>query len=208
MTTTADTTAESSPNPGLAAKWVSEILWPPWVVIALVAVSGLAAADLPLPQQVGWGLLACLFSGLLPFGVGTLAIRRGRLPGRHLPDRRDRIKPMAWTVASVLAGQAVLLLLGAPREVVAVQAAMLSGAVTILALTAWRKVSMHTGVVASAVVLLVLLFGPWWLLAAPLVPLVAWSRVRLGNHTPFETVVGAIAGALSAWPAVLILAAG
>lgn len=205
MTTTANTT-ESSPNPN--AKWVSEILWPPWVVIALVAVSGLTATDLPLRQQIGWGLLACLFSGLLPYGVGTLAIRRGQLPGRHLPDRRDRIKPMAWTVTSVLAGQAVLLLLGAPREVIAVQAAMLSGAVTILALTVWRKVSMHTGVVASAVVLMVLLFGPWWLLAAPLVPLVAWSRVRLGNHTPFETVIGGIAGALSAWPAVLIMAVG
>ena len=113
---------------------------------------------------------------------------------------------MAWTVASVLAGQAVLLMLGAPREVIAVQAAMLSGAVTLLALTTWRKVSMHTGVLASAVVCMVVLFGPWWLLAAPLVPLVGWSRVRLGKHTPSEAVIGAAAAALSAWPAVLILA--
>lgn len=197
-------TVTADGRPTAVARWVSEILWPPWVVIALVAVSGLAA-PLPLGQQVGWGLLACLFSGLLPAGVGMLAIRRGRLPGRNLPDRRDRLRPMAWTVGSVLVGQAVLWLLGAPTEVIAVQAAMLSGAVTILALTTLAKVSMHTGVLASAVVLMVLLFGPGWWAAAPLVPIMCWSRVTLGDHTTKEAVVGALAGAASTWPALLIL---
>ena len=196
--------AEARTSADRVAWWVSEVLWPPWVVIALVGVSGLAA-DLPLSRQLGWGLLACVFVGLLPLTVGLLAIRSGRLPGRHLPDRRDRLRPFTWTSLSALLGTVLLVSLGAPREVVAVQAAMLSGSVTILLLSRWAKISMHTGVVASAAVLLGILFGPIWWLSGSLVVLVGWSRLHLGHHTPAEVMIGAVAGALSAWPAVLLL---
>src|SRR5215208_4233946 len=46
-------------------------------------------------------------------------------------------------------------------------------------------------------------FGPALTLTVPTVALVAWSRVRLGDHTPAQTLAGAALGGLVA-PTVFI----
>ena len=48
------------------------------------------------------------------------------------------------------------------------------------------------------------LFRPLIVLALPAVALVAWARVRLGDHTPAQTAAGAALGGLVA-PTVFIL---
>ena len=53
-------------------------------------------------------------------------------------------------------------------------------------------------VVAGAVVILTLVFGPAALSLAPLVVLVGWARVTVQDHTPAQTLAGAALGALVA----------
>jgi membrane-associated phospholipid phosphatase len=50
---------------------------------------------------------------------------------------------------------------------------------------------------------LVLVFGPGLLAAFLVVALVAWSRVRLRDHTVGQVVAGAVAGTLIAVPTFL-----
>jgi hypothetical protein len=54
---------------------------------------------------------------------------------------------------------------------------------SLLATLAW-KISIHVAVAAGAVVILVLVFCPGWLLLAPLVAVVGWARVVLDDHSP------------------------
>ncbi|MEV1286106.1 phosphatase PAP2 family protein [Micromonospora sp. NPDC049679] len=42
------------------------------------------------------------------------------------------------------------------------------------------------------------MFGPWLYLAWLVVGLIAWSRVRLREHSVAQTVVGAVLGAAAA----------
>ena len=200
LTSAAPETATSSSRLDRAARALTEILSPAHLVIAITFASGLAT-DGAWWSRIGWGLAASFFTGIVPYVVGLRAIASGKLSSRHLPDRRERIRPMAWTIVSVLAGWALLILAHAPAQVLGVQVAMVSGAVTALAITLAWKISLHAGVAAAAAVCAGVLFG-WWFapVSAMLVIAVAWSRVHLRDHTPAQVVAGIGVGAASAWP--------
>lgn len=187
-----------------AAFIIAEVFSPAHLVIAITAVSGLPADGL-LWQRIGWGLLAALFTGILPYLVALHAIRRGSLSSRDIPIRSERIAPMLWTGLSVLLGWAILVLAGAPDSVLAVQVAMVSGLVTALAITLVWKISIHCGVAAAVVVVATLLFGSWASLAWLIVAAIGWSRIHTWAHTKVQVVAGIVVGAFSAWPALLFV---
>jgi membrane-associated phospholipid phosphatase len=49
-------------------------------------------------------------------------------------------------------------------------------------------------------------FGQWTTPLFVVVALVAWSRVRLGDHSPAQVVAGAIAGVVLAPPVYVLIA--
>lgn len=207
-TATTPTISSGSPTTSSAADRaafvIAEVFSPAHLVIAITLVSGLPAEG-SIWVRIGWGLLAALFTGIIPYVVALNAIRRGKLSSRHIPERSERIRPMLWTGLSVLLGWTILILAGAPDSVLAVQVAMVSGMVTALAITLVWKISMHCGVAASVVVVATLLFG-WWVSPAWLiVAAIGWSRVHTRAHTTAQVVAGVIVGALSAWPALLFV---
>jgi membrane-associated phospholipid phosphatase len=172
---------------------VSEVLAPTPVTLALTATIALASAP-DLLSGVLWTVLAGLFAGVIPYAVVLVGFRRGRLGGRHIPDRAERLVPTALAGVSVGVGIAVLDRLGAPRDVVALLASQVAGAVVGLAVTAFWKVSIHTAAVAGSVAVLAVRFGWPALAGIPVVALVAWSRVTLGAHTWAQVLVGASLG--------------
>jgi membrane-associated phospholipid phosphatase len=152
----------------------------------------------PGPAGLGWGLLAATFCGLFPYGIVIAGVRRRRWTDRHLRARHQRPIAFLAGIASVLVGLVVLLALDAPRQLVALVVAMFTGLVTALLVTLWWKLSVHTAAASGTVAILALVFGPALTLALPTVALVAWSRVRLGDHTPAQTLAGAALGGLVA----------
>jgi membrane-associated phospholipid phosphatase len=149
----------------------------------------------PTPgEAVKWGALAALFASLVPFGYILRGVRRRQLTDHHVGVRAQRPLPLLVGVASVLVGLGLLAVWGAPRDLVAVVAAMAVGLATALLVTLFWKVSVHAAVTAAAVVILVLVFGPWLLLLAPLVALVGWARVASGDHSPAQVIVGVLLG--------------
>lgn len=190
-------TAPGGPAADRAARVLTEVLSPAHLVIAITFLSGIAAPG-EWWVKISWGLAASLFTGIIPYVVGLRAIAKGRLSSRHLPDRRERIRPMAWTLLSVLVGWGLLIAAHAPESVLAVQAAMVAGAVIALAITSVWKISLHAGVAGSAALCACALFG-WWLWPVWLLVLaVGWSRVQLRDHTLAQVVAGSLIGAASA----------
>ena len=49
--------------------------------------------------------------------------------------------------------------------------------------TLWWKISVHAAIAAGAATVLLLVFGPALLAVWPLVAVIAWSRVQVGDHT-------------------------
>lgn len=175
------------------ATLVTDVLAPAYLVITLlIAVGGSTGSS--VATGIGWGFLAALFCGVIPFGFILIGVRRGRLTDQHVGRREQRIVPLGFAVASVIVGLIALWVLDAPRDLIALVVAMLAGLIVTISVTVKWKVSVHTAVAAGTVVILCLVFGWICLLAAPIVVAIAWSRVTLRDHTLAQVTVGAILG--------------
>jgi membrane-associated phospholipid phosphatase len=176
------------------AALVNEAFAPaPTVAVLLLVVAWHSATS--VTSALWWALLAVFFSSAIPFLYILSQVRRRRLTDRHVRERRQRPVPLLVAIASVLVGLVLLASLGAPRELVALVAAGAAGLVVCTAITFFWKLSIHAGVAAGTVVILVLVFGPVLLVLAPLVALVGWARVAVGAHRPAEVVAGGLVGA-------------
>lgn len=186
--------AQRQPVRRRIARLVTEVFAPvPTVAILLLIVAWRSAPT--AVEALKWGLLAALFASIIPFVYILRGVRRRQLTDHHVGVREQRPLPLLVGVASVLAGLALLIAWGAPRDLAALVAAMAVGLASSLLVTLVWKISVHVAVVSGAVVILVLVFGPALLALAPLVALVAWARVEIGDHSPAQTVAGAGLGA-------------
>jgi membrane-associated phospholipid phosphatase len=61
-------------------------------------------------------------------------------------------------------------------------------------ITLWWKISVHAAIAAGAATALPLVFGQALLAAWPLVAVIAWSRIQVGDHTPAQVLAGVALG--------------
>ena len=179
------------------ATLVTNFFAPAHLVIGLLLVVGAASHPSPL-RGLGWGAVAALLVGVLPYAWVLRAVRRGRFTSRHIPERTQRMLPLAVAATAAAAGLAILVILNAPRPVVALIVAMLAGLAVTAAVTRYWKISLHTGVAAGTATILTIVFGPGLLATGVVVAAIGWSRVHLRDHTPLQVMTGAIVGAVVA----------
>ncbi|MCX5395979.1 hypothetical protein [Streptomyces sp. NBC_00102] len=186
----------AAPAERRSARLVTEVLAPPHLVVLVLIVIGTHATG--SLAGAGWGLLAGVFCGGLPIVFVVAGVRRGRWSDKHLKIRAQRWIPLFVTLGSVLVGTGLLAALGAPREVVALVAAMIAGLLLTMAVTVWWKVSVHTAVASGVAVVITVAYGWWAALLYLGVAAVGWSRVSLRDHTTGQVVVGAVLGGTAA----------
>ncbi len=174
------------------AKIISDFLSPGHLVIALLLAVGWSSTG--GPSGLGWGLLAAVFCGFVPLGIIHAGVRRGALTDKHVRVRSQRVMPLSAGLVSVLAGLTLLAVLDAPGDVFAVVIAMLAGLISVLAVTFWWQVSVHSAVASGTVTVLLLCHGWRMLPLAALVVVVGWSRLVLKAHTVVQLVCGAALG--------------
>nr|WP_239152477.1 hypothetical protein [Virgisporangium aliadipatigenens] len=154
---------------------------------------------------VAWGAFAVVFTAAVPYAIIWFGVRRGTLTDHHIGQREQRRKPLLMGLAVVLLGIAALVVLRAPRELIAMVVVMFVVGLGATAVNHYWKLSIHAAVASGSVAALVLAFGPVWLAGAVLVALVGWSRVVLRDHTTAQVLVGAVAGAVSAGPTFALM---
>ncbi|MFI1766091.1 hypothetical protein ACH41H_29100 [Streptomyces sp. NPDC020800] len=154
---------------------------------------------------IGWGLIAAVFTAVLPTLILRFGARRQYWGGRDVRRRQDRIVAAPGVMASVITGTALLYGLKAPAEVTALVTAMLGVLLALLVITFFWKVSVHSAVASGALSILATVFGAWLLVLAPLVVLIGWSRIRLRCHTLGQVAVGALIGAAAGAPLYTLL---
>ena len=173
------------------AEWVSYLLEPKnWIIASTLAVGWHADGWAGL----GWGAVAALFAGVLPMVFISRGVRRGQWDDRYVGAKRPRLIVLAFILASVAAGLALLIGLGAPRELSGYIGCMLASVAVLAAITTVWKISIHCAVAGGSVTILTLLFGPWLVPAYLLVALTGWSRVALKDHTTAQVIAGSLLG--------------
>jgi hypothetical protein len=172
------------------ARWVTEATSPA-VLAGIIPVVVTVHAS---PAGAGWAAVAVLFVSALPLAVVLVGVRRGRWTDHHLRDRGQRRVPLLIAVTSLGVGGVILLVWQAPRDLLALVAAMGVGLLTVLVVTHWWKISVHSAVAAGTVTVLVSVFGLPLLVLAPVAGLSGWSRTVLDDHTPAQVLAGMLLG--------------
>jgi membrane-associated phospholipid phosphatase len=131
---------------------------------------------------------------VLPYALILHGVRRGRLSDKNISLREQRIRFGLVAITSILTGLAVLAAFDAPAELVALVASIAVGVACGWVITLWWKISVHAAIAAGAAAVLVLVVGPALLVVWPLVALIAWSRVQVGDHTTAQVLAGVALG--------------
>ncbi len=165
-----------------------------WLIVTVILIGGHADGL----AGAGWGLLAALFTAVLPTAFISHGIRRGRWEDRNVGARRPRLMVLAFITASVGTGLILLVVLGAPDLLTGYFAFMLVSVAVLAAITTVWKISIHCAVASGSVTILALIYGPLVLGGYLLVALLGWSRVAVRDHTRWQVVGGAVLGAAAA----------
>jgi membrane-associated phospholipid phosphatase len=195
----------SATGPVALARVVTEVLSPVPLVSALELLLGWTGEH---GREAGllFGLAAVLIIIVPPYTFVLYGVYRGRFTDHHLGDRRQRLVPILLGMATSVVGIVVLALAGAPRLLVAGAATIGIGLLAGAVVSPFWKMSGHTTATAGVLVICAEVGHGWPLLAAPLVVVVGWARVRLKDHTVGQVLAGAAVGALIAGVAMPLLA--
>ncbi len=173
-----------------------------WLIVTVIAIGWHADGR----AGIGWGLLAALFTAVLPTLFISYGVRSGRWSDRNVGARRPRLLVLAFITASVAAGLILLVVLGAPRLLTGYLAFMLASVAVLAAITAVWKISIHCAVACGSVTILALSLGPLVLAGYALVALLGWSRVAVQDHSVAQVVAGSVLGAGAGAVAYALLA--
>lgn len=174
-------------------KIYSEALSPTFVVLAVLAMLSLFP---PFPlgklDNVSAFIIGLFFLVLLPFASVFLEYLLGKtdldVTSRALRVRYYKL----W--ALFFAGGALLFLLEGAYGLFAFSAAMAEVSAAMHFMNKLKKASLHVATVTAAVVTLLFAYGAPALLLSPIIPFIAWVRLKLKAHTLVEVVYGFVLG--------------
>jgi hypothetical protein len=187
------------------ARILTDVLAPAVLVVIVVVAT---AWHRPPSTAAAWTATAVgvLTGAVVPTAFIRHGVRRGRWTDHHVRERAHRPWPLAVALTSGTAGTALLWLTGGRLIVAAGMAGMAALALATAVTIGLRwKVSIHAVAAAGAAVVLTVLIGAWLTLAWPVAGAVAWSRVRLGDHTPAQAIAGLAIGATMTGGVFLLL---
>jgi membrane-associated phospholipid phosphatase len=160
-------------------------------VLAPVAMA-LTATVLAEPLAWMWTGLYVLLTVVTPVLYLTWLKHRGLITDLDVQLREQRMRPMLFTLACGVLAWLVLLIGAAPVQMTLLAGLLWLQMIVILSITLRWKISVHCATAAGAATVACVSLGtPLPLLV---VPVIAWSRVRLRRHTLAQTVAGSLLG--------------
>jgi hypothetical protein len=146
-------------------------------------------------SAVGWMALAIAFAGIIPYVV-TWRLRHPA--DGSLQPKRSRSLSMLFAAGVAAIGIVILLLLGAPHQLLVTTGSIIITLVVISWANAHWRWSNHVTAAAAGTAILVVDASPLGALGAVATCAVAAARVSLNRHSWSECLWGAATGATTA----------
>jgi hypothetical protein len=176
---------------------------------ALILMLSFASASSPL-DALRWAFITIGISFLPVFLLMFYLVRKGRLDAILTNTRGQRTRVYLLSGLCVTLGGILLAYLRAPSLLVAAFITALSTTIIFMFINIWWKISLHTAFVAASATVLVMLHGWEASGTIALVPLTAWSRIVLQDHSLAQATIGAVLAAVIAgvvfYPFVMAMA--
>ncbi len=72
--------------------------------------------------------------------------------------------------------------------------AIILGLIAIVIINKWIKASIHLATATSVILFIGIVYKGYFFFLLSLIPLLAWARIKMKEHTPLETVIGSALG--------------
>ena len=145
-------------------------------------------------QALVWSAVSAFFVSLVGAFVWW-GVRKGFFTNLDVSDRRQRPKLFLFAAAVCIIYLAIVLYFGGPKIIYVGLGTLLVGIILAEIINLKVKASMHMAIfTAFSIAMGILNSGFFWVLIL-MIPVVAWSRLRLKRHTMKEVVVGTVFGA-------------
>ncbi len=177
------------------ASLTSNILNPFLISLAIILLLSFTSTPSML-EAIKWALISMAVSILPVFLVIIYLVRNGRLDTAFTDVRGQRTKIYLLAGLCAVVSCIILAYLRAPSILVAAFTTGLSTIVIFMCINLWWKISLHTGLVAASVTVLVMMYGWAAVVTVALVPLTAWSRIELEYHSLAQATIGALLAVL------------
>ena len=184
-------------NDKAVARWVSHILSPHIVGIALISTLAYQFSDNPLSILL-WLAVVIPLLVIPPLIYLLWLVHRGTIEDIYMPNRKTRLRPLAVLMVWLLGCLGLIRYWEAPPvvESFVLAATILVGILSLV--TLFWKISFHGAAISAAATTTVMVAGSYAWPVVLLVPLVGWARVRLKRHTLRQVIYGSLLGVLIA----------
>jgi membrane-associated phospholipid phosphatase len=178
--------------PDTLARALANVLSPPVAtIIILLLVSGRIGAA----EAWRWAALCSAIAIVPPVAYVAWLTHRGLVTDMHLPLREERTRPFVAALLSSAAALVVMDVLGAPTLLVVSSATAWLLTTMLFLITLRWKISTHCAAAAALAAMAIGLRGAPAVPLVAVVPVVAWSRLRLHRHDRGQVLAGALVGA-------------
>lgn len=177
------------------ARIISTLFSPPLLALATIIIT---AQALESDNVVYWTVLSIVLFIAVPVLYIYSLVKRGHITDFHMKVREQRTWPLIITLLIALAVFSVLYFGGAPKLLLIISAVAIIQLMLIVLITLRWKISGHCTAASGLAVLVTALFGQGLLPVFLLVPVVAWSRIRLDRHTLYQSIAGILLGVVTA----------
>ena len=180
-------------------RYLSHLVSAP-VIAAPIFVS-LAALE---NARAVYTVVAVVFASVVPI-IGILYFAKLEDVDYDIPERSARARPFVFAIASYLVGFLLLVLTGAPLLMSGLMLAYSINTSVMFLVTLFWKISVHAAGVTGPLTFLVFRLGLLWSLLYLLVLPVGLLRLRLGQHTFFQLLAGAVLSSALTWTEIVFL---
>jgi membrane-associated phospholipid phosphatase len=193
---TGNSPSSRSQEPGFhlrrqAAILVTNILSPFTIGLVLILLLS-SRATTNLGDAVKWCLILIALSLLPTFLFVIYLVRNRKLDGIFGNTRQQRMYIYIMVVILGALSCGILYLLHAPVLLLALAVVGFTAIFTYMCVNLFWKISLHTAFITGAAALLFILYGLVSLACIALIPLVAWARMELNQHTLAQVIAGGL----------------
>jgi hypothetical protein len=177
-----------------AARWVSHVMNPYPITLALLLAVAYTSA-INLRNFAVWAFVIFLSFIVLPLSYVLIKNITNRANSMRMQEptaffRGHRSEIWILGIVSMVILIPSLIFLGASANLFATFAALLGTSLAIAVVNRYFKASFHLAAITSVVIVVTLIWGYIVLPIVLIIPLVAWARYSLKQHTLYQLAAG------------------
>ncbi|MDE0315788.1 MAG: hypothetical protein OXM61_12860 [Candidatus Poribacteria bacterium] len=175
--------------------WIAlgtSVVFSPFIVPIVTAIFVIYKHASTSQEVILWLTIVAIFVTVLPILAIAMLFRFSKVSNFHLPAKEERLIPLCLTLVSMILGTIILYQIGASQRIIWVCQVFIVNSIVFSVITPLWKISFHTSVTTSCIIVLMLLVNLNLVWLFLLIPLIAWARVYRERHTLLQTVTGTL----------------